>query len=150
MTSFSGNNYKLEYPKSWSLDTSGKLGADLFVFSPVEDETDKFRENVNVLIQDIHGQNIDLEKYKQITEKQITDMLTDGEIIESSVMKKAAGEYFKIIYAMTQGKFRIKIVSICLIEGDKAYLATFSTELDKYEKYRKFGEQILNSFAVTK
>ncbi|HJS53947.1 MAG TPA: hypothetical protein VJ765_05365 [Chitinophagaceae bacterium] len=150
MISISRNNYKLQYPGAWSIDTSKKMGADLFVSSPSEDETDKFSENVNVLIQDLQGLNIDLEKYKQITEKQITELATDGEIIQSSIMKNATGEYFKIIYTMSQGKFKIKIVSVCVMEGDKAYLATFSSELDKYEKFRKIGEQILNSFIVTK
>ena len=150
MIVFAKDNYKLQYPKSWRLDTSRKLGPELFVFSPLEDETDKFSENVNVLIQDLTGQNIDLEKYKQITDKQVTNLATDSKIFESSILKKDKGVFFRIIYSMTQGKFRIKITSLCFISNDKAYLATFSSELDKYDKYKKVGEQILSSFSLTK
>src|SRR6187397_2716847 len=119
------------------------MGTEFFVFSPLENETDKFSENVNGLIQDLSGQIIDLEKYKQITEKQLADMATDGKVFESSIIKADGKEYFKIIYAMTQGKFRLKITTVCFIKNDKAYLATFSAELDKYEQYKKTGEEIL-------
>jgi len=150
MISFAKDNYKFQYPKSWRLDTLTELGPELFVFSPLEDESDKFSENVNVLIQNLRGQNIDLEKYKQITDKQVTDLATDSKIFESSILKTDKGEFFRITYAMTQGKFRIKITSVCFISNDKAYLATFSSELDKYDNYKKAGEQILRSFSLTK
>jgi len=150
LVSFSKDNYQLQYPNSWRLDTSGNLGPALFVFSPLENETDQFRENLNVLVQDLTGQNIDLEKYKQITDKQVTDLATDGKIFESTILKSDKGEFFKITYAMTQGQFRIKITSICFIRNDKAYLATFSSELNKYDSYKNIGEQILSSFSLTK
>lgn len=150
MISFEKENYKFQYPKSWRLDTLIKVGPELFVFSPLEDESDKFSENVNVSVQNLKGQNIDLAQYKEITDKQITDLATDSKIFESSIVKTNKGEFFRITYAMTQGKFRLKITSICFISNDKAYLATFSSELDKYDSYKKVGEQILSSFSLIK
>jgi len=150
MLDFAKGDYKLKYPETWRIDTSGNLGPALFVFSPLENETDKFSENVNVLIQNLEGQNIDLGKYKQITDKQLTDLATDSKIYESSISKTDKGEFFRITYAMTQGTFRIKITSICFIRNDKAYLATFSSEFDKYDNYKKIGEEILSSFSLTR
>jgi len=150
MMSFAKDNYKFQYPKSWRLDTLTKWGPELFVFSPLEGESDKFSENVNVSIQNLGGQNIDLTQYKQITDKQVEDLATDGEIFESSIVKTSKGEFFRITYAMTQGKFRLKITTVCLISDDRAYLATFSSELDKYDNYKKIGEQILSSFSLIK
>jgi len=149
-TSFKKDNYKIEYPKTWRLDTSKFMGTEFLFFSPLENEADKFSENVNGIIQDLSGQNIDLEKYKQITDKQLSDMATDCKVFESSIIKKDSKEYFKTTYAMTQGKFRLKITSICFIKNDKAYLTTFSSELDKYEQYKKVEEEILSSFWLTK
>jgi hypothetical protein len=148
MIDFAKGDYKLKYPETWRLDTSGSLGPELFVFSPLENDTDKFSENVNVLIQNLQGQNINLEQYKQITDKQLSDLATDGKIYESSILKTDKGEFFRITYAMTQGKYRIKITSICFIRNDKAYLATFSSEFDKYDNYKEVGEQILSSFSL--
>jgi len=126
------------------------MGPELFVFSPLENQNDKFSENVNVIIQDLAGQNIDLKKYKQITEGQLTNMATDGKIVESSIVKGNKGDYYKIIYSRTQGNFRLKITSLCYIKNDKAYLVTFTSEFDKYDQYNKIGQEILNSFSLTK
>jgi hypothetical protein len=52
-TDFAERNYKLQYPASWTLDTSKSIGPAKFFFSPLENAEDKFRENVNVLIQDL-------------------------------------------------------------------------------------------------
>jgi hypothetical protein len=150
MISFEKDNYKFQYPKSWRLDTLTKLGPELFVFSPLENESDRFSENVNISVQNLGGQNIDLSQYKQITDKQVTDLATDSKIFESSIVKTNKGEFFRITYAMTQGKFRLKLTTVCFISNDKAHLATFSAELDKYDNYKKIGEQILNSFSLIK
>jgi PsbP len=150
LTNFTKENYKLQYPKSWTLDTSGIMGTELFVFSPLENESDKFKENVNVIIQNLKGQNIDLDKYKQITDAQIANMAADIKVFVSSKIKTEKGEFYKIIYAMTQGNFRLKISSYCYIKNEKAYLVTFTSEFDKYEQYKKVGEKILTSFSLTK
>lgn len=149
MMSFVKDNYRFKYPKSWRLDTLTKLGPELFVFSPLENESDKFSENVNVSIQNLRGQIVDLAQYKQITDRQIEELATDGQIFESSIVRTNKGETFRITYAMTQGKFRLKITTVCLMNNDKAYLATFSSELDKYDNYKKIGEQIVSSFSLT-
>jgi len=149
-SSFSKDNYKIEYPKSWRLDTSRLIGTEFFLFAPLENQTDKFSENVSLIIQDLAGQNINLENYKTITDKQLTDFATDPTIFESVIKTINDKEYFRIVYVMTQGKSRLKITSICFIKNDKAYLITFTTELEKYEMYKKIGEEILNSFYLTK
>lgn len=145
---FSKANYKIEYPQNWRLDTSRIMGAEFFIFSPLESQTDKFRENINLLIQDLTGQNIDLVKYKQITERQISEMTVNPKLFESSLIKNKTSDYFKTTYAMTQNNFRLKITSICFIKDEKAYLLTFTSEYDKYDKYEKNCKEILSSFFV--
>ncbi|HUR31878.1 MAG TPA: PsbP-related protein [Saprospiraceae bacterium] len=150
MINFVNNEFKLQYPESWTLDTSGQWGAAVMIFSPLESEADQFNENVNVLIQDLTGQNINLEKYKQITEEQITTLATDGKIIESAIVMIGNEESFRFMYTMTQGIFKLKISSVCLIHNDQAYLITFTGEVDQFDDYKSIGEQILNSFALIK
>jgi hypothetical protein len=147
---FFRNNYVIEYPKSWKTDTSKLMGADLFILSPLENAADKFSENINILIQDLAGQNIDLEKYKEITELQIKELVTDGKIIESLILNNGVQPCYKITYEMIQAELRLKITSLCYISSNKAYLITFSSTIDKYDQYKKIGENILNSFAFIK
>jgi hypothetical protein len=148
-TKISKDNFTIEYPKPWRLDTSRMMGTELIAFSPLENSQDKFSENVNVIIQDLGGKNIDLEKYKQITEQEIATMVADGKVIESFIVKNSKNNFFKIVYTMTQNTRRQKIISVCFIKDNKAYLATFTSELDKYDAYKKIGDEILNSFSLT-
>lgn len=150
LNSFVNQNFKMVYPDSWTQDTSRLMGTEVFVFASRENEDDKFSENVNVLIQDLKDQNIDLKKYKQITEKKIAELATEGKIFESSILKNIHGDYFKITYSMVQGTLNLKITSYCFIKNDKAYLATFTAEINKYDTYEKTGFKILNSFVVLK
>ncbi|MEO5906707.1 MAG: hypothetical protein ABIQ11_08275, partial [Saprospiraceae bacterium] len=101
-------------------------------------------------IQDLGGQNIDLEQYKQATEQQVADLATDGKILESSIVKTGEGKSYRIMYTMTQDIFNLKITSLCFIYNDQAFLVTFSTEVDQYDHYKIMGEKILASFTLIK
>jgi hypothetical protein len=144
------NAYQVQYPKTWKVDSSRTMGADLFIFSPLENATDKFRENVNIIIQDLKGQNIDLEKYKQISDKQFAELKENIQVFESTVTKLNGKQCYKAMYRLTQGGFKLKVASICYIKDEKAYLTTFTSEIDKYEQYKKAGEEILASFTLAK
>jgi PsbP len=146
--SFKKENYSIQYPKTWSLDTSGLMGSKLFLFSALENESDKFKENVNVMVQDLGGQDISLAQYAEISEPQIKSLLTDAKIYESTVITTAKVPYYKLMYSMKQGLFTLKIESLCYIKNRKAYLITFCAEFDKFDLFKNEGEQILKSFVV--
>lgn len=140
------NEFSLEHP-NWLLDTSGQLGTTLILFSEKEGEKDKFIECVNVIVQDLKGKNIDLEKYKEISENQIKSMITKPKIYESKILDSKNQKYYKIKYAMSQGKLRLIITSVCYFRNDRAYLITFGAEFKKYKFFKPIGEFILNSFS---
>lgn len=119
----------------------------MFLFVPLENKEDKFNENINIMIQDLGNLKINLQQYKDISDKQISEIATNPEILESKIIKAKESEYYKIVYNMTQGTFRLKISS-CFIKNDKAYLATFTGELHKYDVYQEVGEEILNSLSL--
>ena len=146
MIEFVHNEFKIHYPESWKLDTSKAWGSEVIIFSPLENEEDKFSENVNFLIQNLEGQNISLESYKTLTEQQIATLATDGKIIESDLVTSGKEPFFRITYSMTQGIYKLKITSLCFIHHDHAYLITFSAETDHYDHYIATGAQILNFF----
>jgi serine/threonine-protein kinase len=142
--------YQIKYPKNWQLDSSKTMGTDLLLFAPLENESDKFRENVNIIIQNLAGQNIDLEKYKLITDKQLENAALDAKVSESEIVKAGNESFYRTTYAMTQGKLKLKISSKCFIKNDKAFLVTFTSEIEKYDSYKKIGEEILNTFRLRK
>jgi hypothetical protein len=148
--SFKSEKYEIKFPGNWTFDTSKAMGTTFIIFSPLENSSDKFQENVNMLLQDLGGQNIDLDDYVQISEKQIRDMMTDGKIYESTRMKTSNGEYHKLLWGGTQGVFKLKFEQYCFIKDGKAAVVTLTTEADKFSAYQAVGEEILNTFALAK
>jgi len=145
---FVSQTYQFKHPRNWQLDSSKTMGTDLLLFAPLENESDQFRENVNIIIQNLAGQNIDLEKHKQITDKQLESVGIDAKVSESAIQKNGNESFYRTTYVIAQGKLKLKISSKCFIKNDKAFLITFTSEVDKYDNYQKIGEEILNTFRL--
>ena len=140
------DNFSIQYPATWELDTYGQMGSSFILFSPMETELDKFQENVNLLTQDLTGTGIDLDKFTAISEEQVKTMVTNSNLIESVRIKPASGEYHKIIYTGDLGIYHIKYEQYYWVIDEKSYILTLTTEWDKYDAFKETGERIMNSF----
>lgn len=140
------NDFKISYPSAWRVDTSGTMNSKVFFFSPLEGPEDKFSENLNVMVQSLAGQLIDIQKYKEISEQQIKVMFSDGKMVESKVVNANGREEYHLAYEFSQGIFRLKVLAICFIQNDNAYLATFTSEASKFDRYRPTAEKMLGAF----
>ena len=140
------SDYSIQYPDSWELNQNGQMGTSLILFSPLESRKDKFRENINLLIQDLSGYNLDLNEYAKISEGQIKTLVTNSILIESKRIKNGSNEYQRVIYTGDQGIFHLKYEQFFWVKNDKAYILTLTCEQDKFSVFKKVGEEILNSF----
>lgn len=141
-------NYSIEYPGSWELNRPGQGGPNFLLFSQLGSAEDTFRENVNLLIQDLKGMDIDLDKYTAISEEQIKTMLEDGKIIESKKQNANGRDFQKIIYTGKYAPYDLKFEQYYWVEGEKAYVLTLTCEVSQYEAFKKTGERILDSFRL--
>ncbi|MEO8759474.1 MAG: hypothetical protein ABI448_01185 [Bacteroidia bacterium] len=145
---FTQANYEIKYPSNWELDQSGKMGTSFIVFSPLENENDKFKENINLVIQDLTGKNINLDKYTKISEEQIKTMITNSKILESEQVKNDLTEYHKVIYTGDQGIYHLTFEQYYWVMNEKVYIITFTSEVTTFKNYRGVGEKIMNSFVI--
>jgi hypothetical protein len=140
--------FSIQYPDNWELNTDTIMGTSLILFSQQTSPDDKFRENINLIIQNLKGYNLNLNDYVTISEEQINKMVTNGKIIESSRLFKNNSEFQKIIFTGNQGVFELKFVQYYFIKEEKAYVLTFTCEEIRYEKYKFISEKILASFIL--
>lgn len=141
-------DYSIQYPDTFELDTSGQMGMDFILFSKKSSQQDSFRENVGLLIQDLTGQNIDLDKYVEISEEQINTMITNSKIIASKRVSKNNKEYQRVIYTGKQGQFDLKWQQFYWVENKKAFVLTLTCEENKYDKYSTVGKAIMKTFVI--
>ena len=141
-------SYSVKYPSDWEVNNTGMMGTPFILFSPLTETQDNFKENVNLLIQDLSAYDLDLDKYVEISVSQIKTMITNSNVIESKNIKSEFGEYQKMIYTGEQGMFKLKFEQYYWVINNNAYVLTFTSELDKYLNYKETGEAILNSFVI--
>ncbi|MEO0582050.1 MAG: PsbP-related protein [Bacteroidota bacterium] len=145
--SLSFDQYTMTYPSDWEADTSGQLGTRFFIFSPLANESDAFRENVNLVIQDLTGYDMDLDQYAEISEGQIQTAITEGQIISSERKEKDGQAYHQMIYTGKQGIFDLKFEQHYWVKDNQAFVLTFTCEEKAFDAYQATGEKMLGSFA---
>jgi hypothetical protein len=142
------DDFSIQYPKDLELSQSGQMGTSFILFSAVENDEDQFRENVNLIVQDLQGRSVDLDAFTEISEEQVKSMMTNCTLYESKRIKKGSQEYHKLIYSADQGAFSLKFEQRYWIENDKAYILTLTCEKTKFSSFQEVGEKILNSFSL--
>ena len=143
-------NYSIEYPSDWELNKSGQMGTKFILFSQLTSKNDKFKENVNLIVQDLTGHNIDLNQYVEISENQIKTMISDGNIILSERVKKDEKEFQRVIYTGKQGIYDLQFEQYYWVENNNAYILTLTCEITAFTDFKNTGEKILNSFEINK
>ena len=140
--------YSIQYPDTFELNKPEQSTGSFTLFSKQTSPQDLFRENINLVIEDLTGQNIDLDRYAEISEGQIKAVLTDANIIESNRMFNGNGEYHKLVYTGSSGQFNFKWNQYYWIKKHKAYVLTFTCLASQYDKYVSVGEEIIKTFTI--
>ncbi|BDS10436.1 hypothetical protein [Aureispira anguillae] len=141
-------SYYIEYPKEWKIDKSGTMGTSLILFSPITSSEDSFSENVNLMIQDLGGMDINLDEFVELSEKQVKTLITDGNIELSKRINASNGTFHKIIYTGKQGILKLKFEQYYWMVDEKAYILTLTCGDDTFEEFQIAGEKILDSFRI--
>jgi len=145
---FEKENYSILHPQDWVIDTSGTMGSSFILFAPVENEADKFKENLNLLVQDLKGNSIDMNQYVSLSENQIKSMIKNSSILESKAVKNDSVQYHKISFTGEQGTYKLRFEQHYYLHNSKSYVLTFTYEQSKAEEYRRMGELMLSSFRL--
>lgn len=146
---FSTSTYSINYPEEWELDDSGEMGTEFMILSPKEGDEDLFRENVNLVVQNLGPKAMDLSQFVQLSEGQLKTMITDLNII-SSVRKESKGlTYHDISYVGTQGIYELRVQQYYWVENKNVYVLTMTTEDKNYKKFSDVCKEIMASFELT-
>jgi len=139
------DNYSIQYPSTWMPDTSRQMGTKFILLSPVESPDDKFRENVNLVTENIAGRHIDLNTYAEAAKEQLKARL-QVTLLEGKKVKKGEGEYYKMIYSADQSNYHLKFQQYYWVTGGTAYVLTFTAEINKFAGFKPTADKIQDSF----
>lgn len=123
-------------------------GYRLCIACPLETVQDKFKENVNLIIQDLSVYNIDLDAYTSISEQQLKNAVTNFKLIESKQIKTDKDLYHHIIYEGQRGIFKLQFQQQYRVKNNKAYVLTYTAEQQSVKCFNEVATNILNSFRL--
>ena len=152
----SKENYTIKHPPGWEVNTSGKMGTSFILFSPLVSKSEKFRTNINLIIQDLEGIAIDSRtiNLKEYTERSIVEIKnkntkSGGKIISSDLINVNGISHQKVIYTgVSKEGLKLQYEQYYWVEKNKAYVLTLTCQEYKFIDYQAIGEKIFDSFII--
>jgi serine/threonine-protein kinase len=143
---YTESDFSISFDADWQLDTSRIAGSRFFLFSKPESNLDLFRENINLIIQNLSGLKMNMDQYIEVSLNQLEEYIPDC-VVETSERSYINGnEIHKLIFTGSQNTSRLKFLQYVYIKEEKAYVLTFTGEQKKFDDYLERATNILNSF----
>lgn len=143
---YSTGVFSIRYPKTWKLNEQPQEGVSFNILAPLDTEKDDFRENINLISQDLSAKPTTLNELIALSEQQIKGMGTNAELLRSERIKQGRNEYHLLYYHFNQGNFQMALEQHIWVRKNTSYILTFTSEAEAYVQYREVSQKILNAF----
>ena len=140
--------FTVGYPTEWTVDTSAAMGPTFILLSPQASPDDAFRDNVNLLVQDLTGTGVTLDQFVDLSTSQVKTMIPDGAILTSERVSDGERPSHHMAFAGTQDPYRLRFDQYYWVFGERAYILTFTAETDTYEDYGEAWAGIRMRFSL--
>jgi len=136
--------FSIRLPSSWEKQEN-VMGTDLIVVSPAEGPEDSFRENFNVLVENLKA-DMTLDQYYQagipVFERYTKEFAQHEHGYTALDGEKARWD----VVSHKMGPLRIKVLLYTMIRQGRGYLITFSAADDRFGQYKDMFCKIAESF----
>lgn len=146
MVSFgSGDHpFSISFPEDWENERDS-FGAVIIFFSPLSGDSDQFSENVNVVVEDLQGADLDLDGYMELATEQLIDFIPDIDFVDRYTDQMDDQPSWVVVYTGSQdGVSYSWVQEIALFEGS-AYIITYTGEAE-FDTYLPHADEIFDSF----
>lgn len=137
-------DYSISYEKEYLVNGSGTHGTEFYI-TLSHDDSKKFTNNINLLIQELTKADIDLQKFVNITESQIN---SQGKLISSERITRKGTEYQSIIFEANFGEGDLRFLQYNFIQNDKAYILTYAATIGTFDKDLSKAKEVMDSFKL--
>lgn len=139
------SEFSIDAPEGWTKsDTMINAQQIIFLTSPLDDASDNFRENVNVVTENTQGMRMDeyIETSLQVLRSGLSDF-NEGKISERSIN----GIEFKTLhYSHNYSGYPIEADVWFTIKDNKAWLITCSAKQGEFDEWAPAFETAVRSF----
>ena len=141
----SSQGFRVNYPEVWSKQNRDDFFAIGGVFfSPLEDDSDKFKERVSVLVENLSN-NMSLAQY---TNESIAEIkrLSDPDVGEAQAINLGENEARQVVYRGEENGKPVQRMQTWSVKNNQAYVITYTAKPDSYDNYLPTVEKMIESF----
>lgn len=145
-TTLKDAQYEISYPENWKLDQSGSRGTTFILYVPSPGEEVAFKDNINLMIQDLTGYDMDLQGFTDLSLTQLKQMIKGVELTSNDLKNDGTHNYQRLIFSTSQMGLDLKFEQRYWVIGKNAYVLT-ATYLEKDAAYQEPAiEQVFDTF----
>ena len=133
-------HYTIRYPQGWEVQKSME-GVQFCILSGLSSSVDIFRENVNLVIEDLL-ESMTLEQYAKYA---VNNMKQKYTIADEKKYSVGGQVYYHFIL---KGKDGILLKQHYLVKGKRAYILTFAYDPAEKESIQTDGDKMMTSFSI--
>jgi eukaryotic-like serine/threonine-protein kinase len=134
-------NFDIRYPQEWEIK---QISGIVVFLSPLDSQNDTFRENVNVVVEDLGSNRVTVEQYVKAADD--VWMRSDSTLkFENAKKTKLNGEDAFYTIAVNE---KIKYKQYKLVKNNQAFIITYTSEPEKFNQFLNIAETIMASFKI--
>ncbi len=146
-TTFAGKNYGMKFPDTWEINDSGAMGTDIVGLSPVEGPSDKFRENINVVLENVPT-SLPEKDYLDLSLKNLTEGLGIKPGLKFTKTKVGSAEGYHLHYTAKIGEIEVDNDLYIVIKNGGSYIITCSNSKGKRDAFKSVMDSVIATFSV--
>ncbi len=142
-------SFSIKYPTSWALSENQNGTAVMFT-SPLENKLDTFKENFNVVVQDLSQHPTKLDIYTMLSIAQMKVLFKSKlVVVDSSPAYLDGHPAYNFTFIVKEADSEMKFKSIWTVVKDvKAYQVTYGATSSQYDKYLPQIDKMIKSFKI--
>jgi hypothetical protein len=145
------NGLKVKYPALWMKQErpadAPPMGPLVAFLSPPEGPADRFRENLNITVDNLPG-TVTLEEYERFSSAQLAQQMPQARLLEARDATLAGRPARRWLVTGPLGPLTLNWLIVSTVAKGKAYGLTYSAEATRFATYLGTIEEMIASFEI--
>lgn len=138
------NNIRIKYPSSWAKLNDTRT--TFLIIRPIEKSGQVFRENINLIISD--NQGLDIDKYNKAARHQLQKRLIGYKEEKVGTVLLDGKLFHQVNYEHQLGNLNLKVLYYFFVRKNKVYQFTCSTTKENYTTFMPIFEFMMKSLKI--
>ena len=141
-------NFQMKYPAAWDVE-EGVMGTAVFFLSPLSGPYDQFRENVNIIVEDVSAHpGLTVDDYEIVSIDELARTITDFTIIERGRRIVSGRPARTLEFTGTQGIYQVRFLQVYTIIAGRAFVITYTAEDSQYQIYLPAVTRMIDTLSL--